>query len=392
MTKQKIIFVSKGLNIGGVERALVALVNNLCHTYDISVILLDNRNAVLESEIDEKVSILYLNKASFNYMLADKENKEHLNCKLILYKAFIRFIGKIGLKKKFEKKIYKNCGEFLCDYAISYAGYPGPWDTVSVLIQSKMKIAYVHNNPYALGINKMDINNYYGDFDKVLCVSKDIQSKLVEISESIRKKTCVAYNLIDKDKINSLSNCESPYGEKKMKVIVTVARLENRSKRFDRIIKTVQVMLDNKFSDFIWYIVGDGEDKNKVMEWILEKHLEKYIRIEGFQSNPYKYIKNADIFILASDYEGLPITLMETEYLCVPMIVTDFSCASEIVKNGINGFIVGKRAEEIAKCIMNILDNEEEYKNIKNNLSMRKDLNLGGDFSFETAIEERTTT
>ena len=106
------------------------------------------------------------------------------------------------------------------------------------------------------------------------------------------------------------------------------------------------------------HIVGDYlrdmKYKKDLDETIKNLQLEKVVRFEDFQSNPYKYIKAADVFVLSSIYEGLPNVLQEAMYLCKPVVATRcIPYISQIVKDGINGYTVPvKNPEALAKAML----------------------------------------
>lgn len=380
--KESICFVLRGLGLGGVERALVALANQLIDNYDVTVVLFNHKDNALIYDLDDKVNIVLLSKRAMNYCIADKDNRADLSKKFQLYKAFIRLLTKMKIKKSYEKAVFKKCKAMEYDYVISYAGFPGPWDTVAELIKAKNRFAFVHNNPVSLGLQKYDLKEYYKYFDKIVCVSKDIQSKLCSLDSRISSKVCVAYNVVDHDKIRELS-LECVAYDLDAKQIVTVARLENQAKRLDRVIEAVDILVKRGYSSFEWHIVGDGADRAKLEQLVRDKKLEKYILFEGFSLNPYKYISRAYIFALTSDYEGLPVTLMESQCLRVPAVVTDFSCASEIVFDGYNGYVVEKDASLIADKIAYLLDNAEIRETLAENaLISYNSLANNSEFSF----------
>lgn len=380
--KKRIVFIINRLGIGGVERAFVALCNSLVLTFDIQVLLIDKSNAVLLNNLAEDVDVLSVDPKVLKYMKCDKDSRKNLNVGENLYKLFIRILSKTKYKTKYEKYITSEFKSINCDYAVSYTGYPGIWDTIAEQIQAKEKFVYIHNNPYALGIDKINnISAYYERFHKIICVSKDIRNKMYIISPELREKLYVSYNLLDTNIIDLMSREENPFQNDNKHHIITVARIENRSKRFDRVVEIVKMLIKKGHKDFIWHIIGDGEDKEMVSEWITSSKLQEHLIIEGFQENPYKYIKNADLFVLTSDYEGLPVTLMEVRYLKIPAITTDFSCAKEIIENGSTGYICTTGVEEVAQKICSILYDAGTKERIRSFLNA-DDYGLEGDFDY----------
>ncbi|MDD3409220.1 MAG: glycosyltransferase [Eubacteriales bacterium] len=384
MRKKSILFITSNLGIGGVERALVALSNSLCNSFEVSILVFDPSNNKLGEELNKDITVTIVEPKYQFYCVADKGHRDRITNSQRLFKLYLRLTEMLGIKKAFERIFFRSFKKLSFNYAVSYAGYPGPWDTVARLCRAEHKYAYVHSNPYALGIDKVAPYEYYAEFDKLVCVSQDIKRKLSEIEPRLCPKCVVEYNLIDRVRIDHLARGKSPYKENGLYKIVTVARLENNSKRFDRLVDTASCMVKMGFMNFSWHIVGDGADYNSIKELIDERKLNGYLYMEGFQTNPYNYIKNADLFVLTSDYEGLPVTMMEANYLGVPMVVTDFSCAGEIVYNGINGFIVEKNSTDIALKVISLMESKELYTRIKSNIASKKILGS----NIETSLYE----
>lgn len=382
MEKKRILFVNNKLCIGGVERALIALVNSLQKEFDVTVLLLEKESIDLIDELSSEVKIKFCKKSIAAYMRCDKNAKESLNVLQNIYKAFIRILNRIGLKKMYEKILSIKSDNEAYDCAISYTGYPGIWDAVTERTDARRKFVYIHNNPYALGLDKIDFAKYYSGFEKIICVSEDVQNKVKRIAPEVEEKLCVAYNLINRELIDKKAGEVCPYKSDQKKRIVTIARIENQSKRFDRIIDVVKKMISDGYQNFSWYIVGDGIDRRIIGKWIAEANLQDYIILEGFQNNPYTYMKYADLFVLTSDYEGLPVTLMEARYLKLPAVTTNFSCASEIIENNVTGFVCSTDISELATKIEDVLYNKNTREIIMTSLQNDKGI-LRGTFDYK---------
>ena len=91
--------------------------------------------------------------------------------------------------------------------------------------------------------------------------------------------------------------------------------------------------------------IGDGEDQNKITQYIQSNNLNENIKLAGFLMNTEiaGYLNLADIFVMGSFTEGWSTTLLEASCVGVPSVVTNFSSAKEIITNGINGYVVESR-------------------------------------------------
>lgn len=124
------------------------------------------------------------------------------------------------------------------------------------------------------------------------------------------------------------------------KKIVHVARMELVQKRQDVMLEAFRLFLKTH-TDYILYFYGDGPDEDKVREMADSAGVSENVRFMGAQKDILKQISDAEMFVLTSDYEGIPNALLEAMSIGLPCITTDCSPggARMVVDNNINGFI-----------------------------------------------------
>ena len=150
--------------------------------------------------------------------------------------------------------------------------------------------------------------------------------------------------------------------------IVSCARLAP-VKRIDRIVDSLEKIDSVKIS---WTHIGDGELLERIKSYAQEK-LGKKSNIEfeflGFMKNEdilnLYATENFNLFINVSQSEGLPVSIMEAMSYAIPVVATDVGGTKEIVKNGINGFLLDKNFSDID--LANLIEkfatmSEEDYK------------------------------
>ena len=115
-------------------------------------------------------------------------------------------------------------------------------------------------------------------------------------------------------------------------------------------------MLKHKGYTFKWYILGEGELRGKLQHSINAYGLDDRVVLAGIKENPYPYIKNCDIFVQPSRYEGKSIVLDEAKILCRPIVVTNYKTVKSSIKDRVNGIITEIRSEDIAEKIGNLID------------------------------------
>ena len=106
-----------------------------------------------------------------------------------------------------------------------------------------------------------------------------------------------------------------------------------------------------------WYIVGYGGDEQLIKEKIKEAGMEEHVILLGKRENPYPFIKECDIYVQPSRFEGNAVTVREAQILCKPVVAANYPTAHSQIKQGVDGIIVPQDnagcAHEIAQFIKN---------------------------------------
>ena len=117
--------------------------------------------------------------------------------------------------------------------------------------------------------------------------------------------------------------------------------------------------------DILWFIAGDGSEKEAIKEAIRKQNLEKSIILIGSQTNPYCYMKNADLIMLLSYHEAAPMLYSEARFLGVPIFTTEISSSREMLDQVDNAYICENNEEGILETFLNIIKNQKYVKEQK---------------------------
>ena len=147
------------------------------------------------------------------------------------------------------------------------------------------------------------------------------------------------------------------------KTFLTVARLV-KQKGIDRFIRVHKRLLDEGFFHEV-YVIGDGEEKEKLLELVRKFKVENTFIFLGKKENPYPYMKSADYFTLLSCYEGYGMVIEEAKILNKPIIITN-TAAVEAVRDYNKKLIVENDEESIYKALKDTLDGKYEFLNNNN--------------------------
>jgi len=217
-------------------------------------------------------------------------------------------------------------------------------------ISRETSIASLHNKheKYTKIFNFL-YRNVYKNYDKIITQSKYMKSDLDINFPSAGKKSLIINNSVDIDKVKQLASEPINYKFDKRKInLLSVGNLRF-IKRHNLILKVLSKLPLN----YHLTLVGDGNEKENLM--LLAKNLGilSRVKFEGHKTNPYPYIKSADLFILTSEYEGFPNVLLEANSLALPVVAfASPGGIKEIVEENINGFLVEN--ENIDKMVQQI--------------------------------------
>lgn len=109
-------------------------------------------------------------------------------------------------------------------------------------------------------------------------------------------------------------------------------------------------------------LIGDGEKKDEIKELVKKCKLENCVDFLGLQKNVYAYLHDADVFVLPSNYEGIPMTLIEAMGTGLPIVATNVGGIPDMLVNNISAKIVNNNAEEVARAIEDIAISESTRK------------------------------
>ena len=341
---KKILFGITSLTLGGAERVLVDLANELSKDYEIVIWTLYG-NGQLEKQLNSEVKLKHYVKKSYEQI-----------------SKFQRLL--MPLKVLFLKKhIYNN--SIKDNYDVEIAFLEGPITRlISTTNKNVKKIAWVHNdisrvfgNSLKAKLKKIIDEKIYSKFEKIVFVSKDNLKEFEKTYTNIKNEKQVIYNYLDIKSILEKAKENIEEFDKNTINFVTVARLVEQ-KAIDRLIK-VHSDLINKGLIHNFYVLGDGPEKTKLQKMIKDYNIEKTFHLCGRKENPYPYMRQADYFCLFSHFEGYGMVLDEAKILNKKILITD-TAAREAVENYEKAKIVANNENAIYEALEKILEKKEE--------------------------------
>ena len=375
---KKILFMCINMNIGGTEKALLTMLNEMDSSkYDITLLMLEEYGGFL-NEIPKFVKIKYVNEYKEIKEFV-KEPPQLVAKKLMKNKKYVMGFNTLlsyTLSKitkdisYYYKYLLRNVNEIDEEYDLAVA-YAGPMDFITYFvlnkIRAKKKAQWIHFDITKIGFNKEFAEKNYSKFDKIFVVSKEGKDKLIKLIPSLKKKTEVFFNVISCKLIKEMGNREFGFDDDFDGTrILTVGRLS--SEKGQDLTIPVLDRLKKEGYKIRWYCIGDGPERKNYKEKISKLKLEEDYLLLGAKLNPYPFMKQCDIYMQPSRHEGYCITLGEARCFDNPIVTTNFTGANEQIKNEVTGLICDISGEEMYKSIKRLLDDKKLRMEIIRNL------------------------
>jgi len=335
--KNRIIFITSRLGNGGAERRTLYLIR-----------------AFLEHDIDVSLVVQRL-KGQYMRLLPSR-------CKVYKLPGSYRLFG-LGWVMR-----------LMCLVCLFYrlrpsAIYTNLWGMAFLVKQSLRFYLRPIKFIYSISSTLEAYSKHRGEFENTL---KDESVILILQTKAIAREVClyrksnkniyVIPNIIDPRVIRSeVSEQRTATGALNINRLVHVGRFL-RVKRHDRLLQIAQE-LKNREIVFRLDVIGDGPLKNSIYTSSTEMGLDDVVIFHGYQKNPFSWIANADVMLLTSDYEGMPMVLIEALTVGTPIVSTDVGFGiREIIENGVNGFLAPKDdIQFFSDCVINVLNDKKTF-------------------------------
>ena len=232
-------------------------------------------------------------------------------------------------------------------------------------VQADRKIVWIHNDyRQAMHPRKYDYKHLQ-KMDSIVSISDEcvdiLKDEFPEFSDKIYMIENITSSVVLEKQAKEFYPMEYKDGYYN---VLSIGRLHEQ-KGFDMAIKAARIV-KNENIRFKWFVLGSGELEEKLKSMIKEEGVEDCFILLGTRENPYAYIKNCDLFVQPSRYEGKSVVIDETKILKKPIVVTNYPTVKDQIMDGKEGMIVDMTPEGIAQGIISMLQNENlcnEYVN-----------------------------
>lgn len=376
--KKKILFMLINVNVGGTEKALLNMLSAIPQDlYEITILMLEEYGGFL-GYLPKEVHIEYLKgykrikyivnnppRKVLGYLLKQGEIfsafclallfliSKLRNDRSILYKYVLR--DSPGLKEEFDAAIaYAGVTELIAYYVLNK-------------IKAKKKIQWIHFDVTKMRFSKNFACKTFNKFDRIFVVSDEGEKIFTNMLPHLKEKVDRFYNIILPELVTRMADEGVGFEDDFTGVrILTIGRL-SKEKGQDLAIP-VLAKLKSEGYKVRWYCIGDGSQRREYEQLIKRCDVENDFLLLGTNPNPYPFLKQADIYVQPSRYEGKSIAIDEAKILHKPIVVTNFSTAKDQINNNENGLIVNIDLESIFRGIKKLIDDEELRKSFQKNL------------------------
>lgn len=323
MKKIKILFLIHDLSVGGAEKVLVNLVNNMdSNKFDITVMALFG-GGVNEQFLKPHIKIINCFKKPFPG-----------NSKIM------KLLSPERLHKWLIKDVY--------DIEVSYLEGPSARIISGCQRKETKRVCWIHVEQHDMETadqafcSHREAENCYQKFDKIICVSEYVKKDFLSIYH-LNNPVEVLYNTNETEQILEQSKEPVDLDCNAIKLVGVGKVLKNKG--FDRLARIHKRLREEGFPIHT-YILGIGDQQNEIVRFLKENHLEDSFTFLGYQTNPYKYVAKCDIFVCSSFAEGFSTAATEALIVGTPVVTTLVSGMEEMLGSNNEYGIIVKNEEE----------------------------------------------
>lgn len=352
----KIVFVIENLNAGGAERVFRTLVSDFDRSlFDVTLLLFNYDNNIEKRyTIPENTKVIILNKSKKNALFSLVKTIKKLNPDVVMSTLspinILCILTKIILRNKKTKYIIRET-------------------TIKSISIEQTKDNFLEKKIY-----KTLIKRLYNYADSIISLSEGAKIDLVANFGIKENKIKVIYNPLNINLIQTKSRekVKDINLNKNSKKIVCVGSLV-KSKGHRYLIEALRILNFEKNYNIEAYFIGEGKLKEELINEVNLKKLINKVHFLGFKSNPYKYVKNSDIFVLPALWEGFGNVIVEAMACGIPVISSNCeSGPKEIIEDNYNGLLIEpQNVNDLVEKIQSLLDDKILYNKISKNALIR---------------------
>lgn len=323
----KVMFFVGEFSDGGAERVISIIANNIVNSYDVEILSYFKKDSFYKTDDRVVLNSIEANTNSTNKIKNLKWLRKHIKDVDIIISFLAPFnilslLANIGINKP-------------------------------IIVSDRNDPRFVPNNTFIRFLR----DRLYGNADAIVVQTENNK----EYFKKYSNKTYVIPNPLNMDNFIGIA-----LNETKQKKIVNVGRLKPQ--------KNQELLIDafneihKKYPEYTLHIYGIGPYENELKDLVKLLNLSDSVIFEGQRDDIFNDIKDSELFVLSSNYEGMPNALIEAMALGLPCISTDVSGARDMIENDINGIVVPiNDKDRLVNSMFKVIENKEYASSLANN-------------------------
>lgn len=380
--KKTILIFSHCMELGGVERSLLGLLDSIDYDhYDVDLFLMRhsgelmpylNPKANLLPEIPQYASLAVpmaslIRSGQFDVLCGrlkgklaaerfDKQrpgDKPSVTALTYSHKHTLRSMPQIS------GKTY--------DLAISFLT---PHYFARERVKAKKYAAWIHTDYTALTYDRDEEISMWSKYAAICGVSEQVSDAFDKAFPELADLTETIENILPEKLITNQSNqtCDDLEQDNAV-VLLSVGRFSG-PKNFDNVPDICRRLAEDGL-DVKWHIIGYGGDEPLIRQKIAEAGMQDRVIILGKKDNPYPYMRACDLYVQPSRYEGKAVTVREAQLLGKPVVITNYATSGSQLEDGVDGVIVPMDNADCAAGIASLLRNPARMQQLSENCKKR---------------------
>ena len=369
---KKILLIVRDMRIGGVPQSLLSFLQCFVCTeyieqYEVHLLVLDLRGELMH-QIPRQIWMIQPSR-TLRWM-SSRMNKDllqkYFSVRGIIGEASWLVKKKLGMLPKhfnIAQKVWLNWQKLvpgldeIYDVVVSYQDGESNYYAMDK-VNAQKKVLWVHSDYQEQGYDPAFDKRFYEGCDAIVTISEKCRRSIEQAFPELANKIHVLENITSSERILSRADeaAAPEYEQSAALKLLSVGRL-NWQKGFDIAIDAAKMLRENG-EDFLWLIVGEGSEREKLQQQIDANGVSECFKLIGARENPYSYMKACDILVQSSRIEGKSIVLDEAKIFCKPIIATNYTTVKDSIEHGTSGWVVDMTPQALCDGITRMMHDQ----------------------------------
>ena len=380
--KPTILIFSQAMELGGVERSLLGLLDSVDYDrYDVDLFLMRhsgelmpylNPGANLLPEIPQYASLAVpmvslIGSGQFGVLFGRLQGKNAARCFDQRNPSEKPSIAALTYSHKYTLSSMPQISDKTYDLSISFLT---PHYFARERVKAKKYAAWIHTDYTALSFDRPAELAMWSGYDVICGVSEFASQGFQRTFPELAGKVQTIENILPKELIHEQT--EAPQNDMPSEESISLLSIGRfcDAKNFDNVPDICRRLVEDGL-DVKWYLIGYGGDEPRIRQKIAEAGMEERVIILGKKDNPYPYLRACDLYVQPSRYEGKAVTVREAQLLGKPVVITNYATSGSQLEDGVDGVVVPMDNAGCAAGIAALLRDPARMRRLSENCKKR---------------------